>query len=147
MDGLADFIVNAEPVAGTYRWVLRAASVFLIVLGITTFAAPDRARAFLGAQASTLFINSVEGVLRLIVGVALIGFARGVAAPEVLSFAGAFLALSAVAILILPGIHKGFAAWAVPFALNILAVYGAGALVLGLALAWFTSLPASGAIS
>ena len=78
MQGLSDLVLAAEPVSGAFRWVLRAASVFLIALAIMTFAAPARARMFLGAQGSTLLINTLEGVLRLIVGVALIGFAHAV---------------------------------------------------------------------
>lgn len=138
LDGLSEIVLNAEPFEDFYRWVLRIAGLFLVSLGIMVFASPARARAFLKAQASTLLINCLEGALRLIVGVALLGFVSRVNGPDILRFFAVFIAVSALAILFLPSLHKWFARWAVPFALKIMPIYGAGALLIGLALLSYT---------
>lgn len=143
MEAVSQWVLDIEPFPETYRWVLRAAAVYLIGLSAVIVLAQDRASAFLSGHASTILLNTLEGVLRLIAGVALIGFTAQAGLPAILSLAGLFLAISAVAMVLLPSLHRRYAAWAVPFTLKILPVYAAGALSLGLALGWMTALPVS----
>lgn len=141
MDMISEWALAIEPFAEAYRWALRAAAAFLIGLAAMTMVFPARARAFLAGQASTLCLNTLEGALRLVAGVALIGFAARTGLPAWLTLAGLFLAVTAVAMVLLPGLHRRYAQWAVPFALKILPVYAAGAFALGVALVWMTALP------
>ena len=134
LEPLLDTLVRLEPFSGFYVSVLRLAAVFLIAVALSVLIMPEQAKRFLSGYASTLLVNSIEGVLRALVGLSLTGYAHQAGLSFILELAGVFLVVSALAILVLPGLHKSFARWAVPFALRILPVYGAGAAVIGIAL-------------
>ena len=134
LEPVLDGLVSLEPFSGFYLSVLRLAAVFLIALSLSVVFVPEQAKRFLSGYASSLLANSIEGVLRALVGLSLAGYAHEQGLGAILVLVGTFLVVSALAILLLPGLHKRFARWAVPFALRILPVYGAGAAVIGIAL-------------
>ncbi|HCR94925.1 MAG: hypothetical protein CMH91_04400 [Oceanicaulis sp.] len=138
LEPLLDGLVSLEPFSGFYLSVLRLAAVFLMALALSVLIIPEQAKHFLSGYASTLLVNSVEGVLRALVGLSLAGYAHQQGLSAILVLVGVFLVVSALVILLLPGLHKRFARWAIPFALRILPLYGAGAAVLGIGLFMIT---------
>jgi len=134
MDAIFGVITDLEPFHHFYFAILLATAVFLIGLGLVIFVAPERAKRFLSGFASTLSLNTLEALLRLLVGVSLAGFANNTGLPELVAYIGIFIAASAVVMLLLPSVHKRFGEWAIPFALKILPAYGAGAILLGIIL-------------
>ena len=123
--------LNASNVL-TIFWLscLWVAAGFLLVLGLAIFFQKQRAVKFLGGYASSITINTLEALLRFLAGIAFVGASIYTKFP-IVSFAfGVMLAVTAIPILLLPKLHSHFARWAIPFAIRILPVYGAGAILL-----------------
>lgn len=114
-----------------WLWLVRCAALYLLGLGVSVFQQRELALRFLGGFAATTRANSLESVLRFAAGVAFIGASPQMRAPALFAVFGAVLAVTAIPMLLLPGVHKHYAAWAVPFAQRIAPLFGALALMLG----------------
>ena len=75
---------------------------WLGLVGVVMIVAPNTALRALARFGSTVFINVAEHVLRFVAGAALFIISPETRAPLPLSIAGAFIALSSVAILLVP---------------------------------------------
>lgn len=111
-------------------------AVYLFGLGVVILLLPERAKAFLGGFAGNIAVNTAEAVLRAGAGLALMGVSPDSRFPYAFFIAGTFLVISALAIFLLPGPHRRFAQWAVPFALRIMPVYGVVSILMAGVLVW-----------
>ncbi len=112
-------------------------AAFLVGLAGAAFLAPKLAARFLGGFASSLKAHVTEQVLRLIAGGALVLYAPGMLFPRAFQVLGWLLVVTAAGLLLVPWrLHNRFASWVVPLAIRRLRLQGAGALLLGLAVAW-----------
>lgn len=120
--------------------VLWALVVYLAVLGASALIRPKLALSFLSGFAQTRRANNLEGLARLTAGLAF------VAADEPLGWSpwglviGLFLAVSAIALLLLPELHRKVAPRLVGLVSGFMPLLGIGALLcaglLALALIW-----------
>jgi len=117
------------PLWATVIW---AFSGFLILLGLAIFLQPQAARRFLMGYARTVRINSLEAGLRFLAGIAFMGIAPVLAFSRLFFIFGAILAVTAVFMALLPGLHRRWGVWAKAFTLRILPVYGGVSLLLGI---------------
>jgi len=72
----------------------------------------------------------------LVAGVAFIGVSPEAQFPAVFFWFGAVLAVSAIAMTFLYGLHRRYAGWAMPLAKRLLPMLGLGAFGLGGFLLW-----------
>ena len=84
----------------------------------------------LRSYASSVKINTLEALLRFLAGIAFIGASAQTKLPVAFFAFGMMLAATSVPILLLPKLHRQFASWAIPFAVRILPLYGAGSMLL-----------------
>ncbi|NNU17351.1 hypothetical protein HK107_13550 [Parvularcula sp. ZS-1/3] len=117
--------------------IIAGAIGFLVVIGGIGLVAPSAAFRFWRGFGSSLWANSLEACLRFLIGVAVIVDRESFPKPDWAMIAGAFLALSALAIGLLYPLHKRFAAMVVPPLERFMRPYSLGAILLGLAVAWF----------
>jgi hypothetical protein len=115
--------------------ILWALVGYLVMLGLAALLRPKRALAFLFGFAQTRRANRTEGLLRLAAGLAF-----GVADKPLRwspwgVIIGAFLALSAIALLLLPGHHRSLAPRLVGLVEGRMTLLGIGSLLLALLLA------------
>lgn len=136
MSEITSFVQGGGALTGLWQIVVLAAVGYLLVLGVAAYVRPALSRRFLAGFAATRKANTVESLLRLLAGVAFIGASPGMRFSELFFWFGVVLAVTAVPMLLLPGLHGRYAAWAVPFAQRILPFYGAGAIGLGLFIAY-----------
>ena len=117
----------------TTVWVICiwAAAVFLVALGLAIFLRRESATKFLQGYASSFTVNTLEALLRFLVGIAFVGGSIETKFPVAFFAFGVMLAITAIPILLFPKLHQQFARWAIPFAIHILPGYGAGSILLG----------------
>lgn len=136
MDDVTELLRSSADLILLWQAINALIAVYLVGLGLLILLKPEMARAFLGGFASNLLVNTLEAVMRALAGLALIGVSPDSRFPLVLFVAGAFLVFSAIPMLLLPGVHRRFAKWAVPFALRIMPVYGVVSFLMAGALVW-----------
>jgi len=105
--------------------------LYLFALGLVCLLSPRHARRFFGGFATSPAHNLIEALARAGCGLGLMGHAPLSKAPDLLYGLGAFLVLSAGALVLWYRAHRAYAAWAVPFAQRHLFWMGCGALALG----------------
>lgn len=114
-------------------WVVAAAGLFLIGLGIAGILFPDRIRRFLLGFATSAGLHWLELALRLIIGYSFIVHAPHSRAPLVFSGFGWLLVGTTVVLALIPWrVHRAFAERSVPQALRFLPVLSVAVLVLGI---------------
>jgi len=94
------------------RLIVIAFGLWLICVSILIFARPEFALKALRKFASTNLLNYTELGLRLLVGVGFIGLAPHVDYMLIIKYAGIFLVISAIILIIIPrGWHHKYAIW------------------------------------
>lgn len=119
--------------------VLWLAAAYLIFFGLAVILKPARTRKFLSSFAQSTMANLTEAGLRATVGLAFVGASGSTKAPEFSILLGLFLAVSAVLMALLPGLHRRFAARATASVFKMFPALGVMALMLATALAWFVA--------
>jgi hypothetical protein len=110
---------------------------WLIGLGVWMAAVPRRALAVLAAMGSTANIHFGEMIIRVLIGAALVGAGPASRCPLVMTVAGGFLIISALALMALPRRwHAAYSIWWAaripPIAVRFVApfsILGGGALI------------------
>ncbi len=102
-------------------WILAAAALYLLALGLLAGFAPKRAAGFLGRFAQSAKAHYLEMALRIAVGVALIQHAEHMRFSAAFTFIGWVISLTTAVLLLMPWRwHQAIAGRAVPFALRML---------------------------
>lgn len=115
------------------KLIVLLASVFLIVLAITSFISPARAAAFLNGFASSAKLHFTEMLIRLAVGISLVAAAPEMAFAEWFCIFGWVLVVTSLALILIPWqFHQKFAAIVVPPLTQRVWLFGLLALPLGL---------------
>mgnify|MGYP003407782027 FL=1 len=106
--------------------------LYLVVLGVAAFVAPNVAARFLLGHAGSAAAHYAELLVRLIVGGALLLTADSMQFPAVFSAIGWVLLITAAGLLLVPWQwHRRFAQRFVPQAVRHLKLLGAASLVFG----------------
>lgn len=79
----------------------------------------------------------VEAGLRLLVGLAFVGASNRTRDPSISIVIGLFLAISALLMLLLPGLHRRFASRSTASLFGVFPLFCLASLMLAAALAWF----------
>ncbi len=119
--------------------ILWLATAYLVALGLAAVVRPAWVRMFLAGFAQTTTANLVEVGLRLLVGLAFAGAAERTRNPLVAIVIGSVLVVSALLMLLLPGVHRHFAARSTSRLSPFILPFGLASLGLALALGWFTA--------
>ena len=114
--------------------ILWLACLYLLGLGVLILVARDQAHRFLAAFAQTSRANWIESVLRMLVGLAFIIAAPTLDHPLAARIFGAFLAGTALLLVIFPGLHRRFAAPAVASVAPFLPLLGIASIALAILL-------------
>lgn len=125
--------------------VVGLAGLFLAALGLTGLFAPGHARRFLGGFAATAPRHVAELVVRMVVGLALLGAAPRLAGSAVVAGLGWVLLATTGLMAIVPWrVHRGFARRVVPGALVHLPALSVVSLAAGGAALWLAAAAARG---
>ncbi len=112
--------------------VIVAASLYLIVLGVSALIVPAQASRFLLGFAGSLKVHLVELSVRMVVGLALLIYAQQMFAPEVFELLGWMLIATTALLVVLPWRwHRQFAELAVPRAVRYMSLIGPSSLIFG----------------
>ena len=114
--------------------VLWLACLYLVGLGLLILFARDRAHRFLADFAQTSRANWIESVLRMLVGAAFVAAAPSLDHPLAARWFGSFLAATALLLVVVPQLHRRFAASAVASVARILPLLGVASIILGILL-------------
>lgn len=117
--------------------ILWLASLYLLGLGMLILFARPRAQRFLEGFAQTPRANWAESVLRMLVGLAFVIAAPALDHPLLVQLFGAFLAGTALLLVLFPGLHRRFAAPAVASVVPFLPLLGIASIVMAAALALY----------
>ncbi len=128
MRQIVDALNFSEAMTTIWVSIVWAAAAFLFTLGLAIFFQRERAIKFLEGYASSITVNTLEALLRLLVGVAFIGASTQTKFPLAIFAFGSMLVVTAIPIALLPKLHQRFARWAIPFAIRILPLHGAGSI-------------------
>lgn len=110
--------------------------IYLMSLGALCWGAPGLAQRFFGGFAATARLNALEGGLRLLFGIGLIGHAPASRMPGLLAMIGLFLAVTACLLISLYPLHRAYARWAVPLVQRHVRLIGTTAFPLAAGLAF-----------
>ncbi len=114
-------------------WVVAAAGLYFIALGVLCFLRPEATSRFLSAFASTARVHFLELSLRILVGVALVIVAAEMNFAELFRGFGGLLVGTTVVLAMVPWrLHRRFASWVTPSVLRVLGLFGLASLGLGL---------------
>lgn len=119
-----------------WRLVVWASAAYLLALGALVFLRPSIVHRFFGGLAATAGANTLEALLRLIVGLAFMAVSPETKAPLVAFWFGAMLALTAIPLMFLYRFHKSQAAWVIPLTKRFLPAMGIFAILLGALIVW-----------
>jgi hypothetical protein len=112
--------------------VVVSSCVFLIGLAAVVATKPSLAERFLTSFASSARAHYTEQGLRLLVGVAMVNFARLMWYPNLFKLFGWILVVTAVGLLLTPWQwHHKFGKWAIPLVIRHLRLFAIGAFALG----------------
>ncbi len=112
--------------------IVVAFGLFLIGFGVACVAAPERAVRFLSAFAQTARAHYAEQAVRLMVGVALVGYSSSTTQPEAVRLFGWIVVGTTLVLLCVPWRwHRRFAEAVVPPVLRHVTLLGVGALAAG----------------
>jgi len=112
--------------------VLVGFCVFLIGLAVTIFTKPSLAERFLRCFASSARAHYTEQGLRLLVGAAIVNFARSMWHAELFTIFGWLVAVTAAALLLTPWQwHHTLGTWMMPPVFRHLKLFALGACALG----------------
>ncbi len=117
--------------------VLWLACLYLLGLGLTILFARPRAHLFLASFAQTKRANWIESILRMWVGIAFVIAAPRLDHPSLIRIFGAFLAGTALLLVIFPGLHRRFAFPAVAFVAPYLPLLGVASIAVAALLALY----------
>ncbi len=120
------------PIAFFTLWL---AAIYLAVLGITAMFRQRVAHHFLGRFAQTPQANFIEAGARLAVGLAFVAAAPLLSFPMAIRLIGAFLAFTALLMLLWPSWHRSLAARSVAMIAPYIRLIGAASLALSALLA------------
>ena len=105
---------------------------FLIGFSVVVATKPSLAERFLTSFASSARAHYTEQVSRLLVGAAMVNFARLMWYPNVFKLFGWLLVVTAAGLLLIPWKwHHEFGKWAIPLAIRHLRLFALGASTLG----------------
>ncbi len=130
METVTDILRSNAALIEFWRLAVGLSAAFLIALGVTVLILPRLALKFLDGYASSVWLNTVESILRFAAGLAFMGIAPETKLPVVFFAFGAILALTAIPMLFLPGLHKRYGVWSKKIVRRILPFYGVCALLL-----------------
>jgi hypothetical protein len=91
MDSIVQALRQHDALIWTWRLIVWAAAVYLIVLGALIFARPAIVHRFFGGLASSWGVNFLEAVLRIFVGLAFMGVSPETKLPLMFFSFGAIL--------------------------------------------------------
>jgi uncharacterized protein YjeT (DUF2065 family) len=113
------------------------AGLFLVALGLLSWARPSLAGRFLRGLAGTAARHYLELVVRWLIGLAFVHAAPAMPGAVVFALAGWVLVVTTMLMFLVPWQHhRRFAQWAVPMALPYLPLLGLAALAGGAAILW-----------
>lgn len=119
-----------------------AAAGYLLLLGGSALVRPKLAAQFLGGFATTPTLHFAELAIRLLIGSAFVFSAPRLAYGTAIAAVGWVLIATSVLLALVPWrLHRRFAAWSVPRALQYLPLIGLAALAGGLGLVAAVFLP------
>lgn len=122
--------------------IVLAAAVYLLLLGGSAFLRPTLAARFLGQFATTPRLHFFELALRIVTGAAFVSCAPRLAYGNAVAALGwVLVGTSAVLALVPWRLHRRFAAWSVPQALQYLPIIGLASIAGGLGLCAAVVLP------
>jgi hypothetical protein len=119
-----------------WRFVVFAGVAYLMILGALIFIRPALVMRFFEGLAVTGRVNFLEALLRIIVGVALVGTSPETKAPVFFFGFGAVLVLTSIPLMFLHELHRRQAVWVIPLVRRILPLMGLVAIALGAFIAW-----------
>lgn len=133
---LVSFLQFGGAAAPLWQLVVWASVAYLTVLGSSALFARRYAKRFLDGFASTTRANALEACLRFVAGIGFIGASPALRHPTVFVIAGLVLAITALPMLALPGLHKRYAGWVAPLVGPMLPVIGVTSLLLAAGIAY-----------
>lgn len=117
--------------------ILWLSCFYLLGLGLLILTNRERAYHFLSAFAQTTRANWIESLLRMLVGIAFVIAAPVLDHSALARLFGAFLAGTALLFVLLPGLHRRYAAPAVASVAPFLPLLGVASIALALILALY----------
>jgi hypothetical protein len=136
MDQVVQALTQHEVLVWAWRLVVWASVAYLVVLGLMIFIRPAVVMRFFEGFASSARINTLEAVLRLLIGLAFMAVSKDTRFPVVFFGFGAVLAVTAIPLMFLYGLHTRQRVWVIPLVKRILPLMGAIAIAIGLLIAW-----------
>jgi hypothetical protein len=136
MDQIVQALRQHEVLVWAWRLVVWASVAYLIAVGLLIFVRPAVVMRFFEGFASSARINTLEAVLRLIIGLAFMAVSRDMKFPVVFFGFGAVMAVTAIPLMFLYGLHTRQRVWVIPLVKRILPLMGVIAIALGLLIAW-----------
>jgi hypothetical protein len=136
MDQVVQALRQHEVLVWAWRLVVWASVAYLFAVGLLIFVRPAVVMRFFEGFASSARINTLEAVLRLVIGLAFMAVSRDTKFPVVFFGFGAVLVVTAIPLMFLYGLHTRQRVWVIPLVKRILPLMGLVAIVLGLLIAW-----------
>jgi len=136
MDQVVEALTQHELLVLAWRSVVWASVAYLVALGLMIFIRPAVVMRFFEGFASSARVNTLEAVLRLIIGFAFMAASRDMKLPIVFFGFGAVLVVTAIPLMFLYRFHKSQAVWVFPLVRRILPLMGVIAIALGLLIVW-----------
>lgn len=136
MNEVVQVLTQHQTLSPMWRLVIWACVAYLLILGAMIFVRPAAAIRYLDGFASSRLLNSLEAVLRFVVGLAFMGVSPEMKYSAVFFWFGALLAVTAIPIMFFYDLHRRFRPQVGPLVRRLLAVYGIIAIALGAVLAW-----------
>ena len=132
-DDQSDNAMNTSIVEVLSGILVVAFGVFLVGLAVLIAIRPQLAERFLRSFASSARAHYAEQVLRLVAGGAIVIFASSMRYPDLFRFFGGLIAVTAVALLLLPWRwHYEFAKQATPLVIRHMKLFALGSAALGI---------------
>ena len=122
--------------ADVWRWVVVASAAFLIALGLMFFTARNFALRFMDGFATSILTNSLEAFLRFIAGLGIMGASPEMRFSSAFFWFGAFLSVTAIAMVFLLKLHRSYGERVKPLIHKIAPFYGVSSIAMGGFLLW-----------
>src|SRR5690349_15567850 len=132
MDQVVQALTQHEWLSWAWRLVVWACVAYLLALGLMIFLRPSAVFRFFEGFASSARINTLEAVLRFIIGLAFMGASRDMKFPVAFFGFGTMMAVTAIPLMFLHRFHKAQEVWVMPLVRRILPLMGVIAIAFGL---------------
>lgn len=136
MDQISGLLRQYDALVWVWRLVVWVAAAYMLALGALTYLRPSVVHRFFGGLAASWSVNLLEAILRLIVGVALIGASPETRLPHLFFWFGVMLAVTSIPLMFLHRLHRRQASWVIPLTKRILPLMGIVAIALGSLIVW-----------